>query len=341
MAKLSGIQKIAVVLAVVNRETAVKLLKTFEEDEQQMITQALLELENLDLDESSITSIVDEFRKLLKEGGSAITNIEKTLNELLAHVHGPEEARKRITQLREESKTSHPFRALRGLKGGDLAKVLLTEHPQVQALVLMHLDHDLAASVLDEIPEDLRPALVARIAATEEPPARLVKTVAHEVIERTRGLKRGGEKDPNATDPRLETVARILLSAQPGNDKLVLDSLTTKNEDLAKKIREKMFEWTDLLSLDKRTMQRVLADTDTRLLAMSLKGSDESGVGAKVLSAVSSRTADMIKDERELLGSVPLKDVLDARNQILNSIRDLISKGEISIARGKDAVYVT
>ncbi len=88
-------------------------------------------------------------------------------------------------------------------------------------------------------------------------------------------------------------------------------------------------------------MQRVLADVDTRLLALSLKGQDESGIGAKILSAVSSRTAEMIRDEKELMGSVPLKDVVDARNQILNAIRDLISKGEISVARGKDAVYVT
>jgi flagellar motor switch protein FliG len=338
--KLNGMQKVAVLMSVVNRETAARLLRQFEDDEQQRITQAILELENMDLDEASIVSIIDEFRKLLVSGGSAIPNVEKTLSELLSHVHGLEDAKKRLAQLREESKTSHPFRALRGIRGVDLAKVLASEHPQVQALVLTHLDHELAASVLDATPEEKRPELVSRMAAIEDPPARLVKQVAHEIIERTRGLKRGGETDPSKPDPRLDTVAKILLNAQPGNDKQVLEHIGARDESLATRIRERMFEWNDLQSLDRRTMQRVLADIDTRVLSLALKASD-TGVSERIFASVSQRTAEMIRDERELLGSVPLKDVLDARNQILNTIRDMMSKGEISVARGKDAVYVT
>jgi flagellar motor switch protein FliG len=87
-------------------------------------------------------------------------------------------------------------------------------------------------------------------------------------------------------------------------------------------------------------MQRVLADIDTRLLALGLKACDEA-VAARILGAVSQRTGEMIKEERDLLGSVPLKDVLDARKQILSTVRDLISKGEVTVARGKEAVYVS
>ena len=87
-------------------------------------------------------------------------------------------------------------------------------------------------------------------------------------------------------------------------------------------------------------MQRSLADIDTRLLALSLKGCDEA-VAAKILGAVSQRTGEMIKEERDLLGSVPLKEVLDSRKQILTIVRNLISRGEVSVARGKEAVYVT
>jgi flagellar motor switch protein FliG len=269
-----------------------------------------------------------------------LPNVEKTLAELLSQVHGPDEARKRLVQLREESRTSHPFRSLRGIRGADLARILLAEHPQIQAVVLAHLDHDLAAQVLDEMPETHRTAVVTRMANMDEPPARLVKQLAHEISERTRGLKRVDGRDASMPDPRLETVARILLNATPGNDKAVLEGIGARNEDLASKIRERMFEWNDLKGLDKKTMQRILADIDTRILALGLKACDET-VSSKILGAVSSRTGEMIKEERDLLGSVPLKDVLDARKQILAIVRDLISKGEVTVARGKDAAYVS
>jgi flagellar motor switch protein FliG len=340
MNKLRGIQKIAVLLAVVSRETAGRLLRVFDADEQQRITQAILELENLDLTSDSIKEIIGEFRELLQSGGSAMPNVEKTLSELLSQVHGPDDAKKRLVQLREESYTIHPFRGLRGIRGADLARILLTEHPQIQSVVLAHLDHDLAAQVLDNMPEEHRTSLVARMANMDEPPARLIKQIAHEINERARALKRVDVRDPSTPDPRLETVARILLNATPGNDKAVLEGIGARNEDLATKIRERMFEWNDLKSIDKRTMQRVLADIDTRLLALGLKACDEA-VASKILGSVSQRTAEMIKEERDLLGSVPLKDVLDARKQILTSVRELISKGEITIGRGKESVYVS
>src|SRR5262245_53937994 len=203
MNKLTGIQKIAVLLAVVNRECAARLLRVFDPDEQQRITQGILELENLELTAESMKEIIDEFRKLLQSGGSAMPNVEKTLAELLAQLHGPDDAKKRLVQLREESRTTHPFRGLRGIRGPDLARILLAEHPQIQAVVLAHLDHDLAAHVLDNMPEAHRTALVTRMANMDEPPARLVKQLAHEISERARGLKRVDARDPSMPDPRL------------------------------------------------------------------------------------------------------------------------------------------
>ena len=98
MNKLKGIQKIAVLLAVVSRETAGRLLRVFDADEQQRITQAILELENLDLTSDSIKEIIGEFRELLQSGGSAMPNVEKTLSELLSQVHGPDDAKKRMSR---------------------------------------------------------------------------------------------------------------------------------------------------------------------------------------------------------------------------------------------------
>jgi flagellar motor switch protein FliG len=154
-------------------------------------------------------------------------------------------------------------------------------------------------------------------------------------------LKREEERAGAAqADPRIDAVAKLLLNAEPGNDAKILEKLSEQGPDLPQKIRERMFQWSDLAVIDKKTMQRILADLDTRLLALGLKAGDDD-VRNKVMSAVSSRTAQMITEEKDLLGAVPLKEVLDAQNQILTVVRDLISKGDVKLARGKDAVYVS
>ncbi len=336
---LSGIHKVAVLMALVGADMAARLLKQFELDEQASIMKAMHELEDMELDEESIHATLEDFRSLLASGGSAIPNLEKTLVEVLNKAYGADETRRRLAEMKEEAKVTFPFRALRGLRPADLARVLMGEHPQVQALVLAHLDPEQAGSVLEGFPEEVRPPLVIRMANLEEPSTRLLKQVAADITERCRGLKRGEERDPDAPDPRLETIAEILLNAPSGTDKRIFDVLAEKSEDLVTRIRERMFEWTDLSSLDKRTMQRVLAEVDTRLLALALKRCDDA-VRDQILGSVSQRTSEMIKEERDLLGSVPLKEVLEAQGSILTGIRELISKGEITPRRGKESVYV-
>jgi flagellar motor switch protein FliG len=338
--KLNGAQKIAVLLAVSGAETAAKLLRQFEEDEQRRIEQAMLEVDRLRLDEESLKAVMDDFKKLLEFGTAALPNVEKSLVDMLAAIHGGDAARRRIEELRSNLRADHPFRQLRGLRAADLAKVLRTEHAQIQATVLAYLDPDQAAAVLDSYPEIERPPLVERMAVLEAPHARLLKQIADQVRDRTRNLKREDEREPGAPDPRVETVAKILLNAEPGNDAKILEKLGEQGPDLAQRIRERMFQWSDLAMVDKRTMQRILADLDTKVLALALKAGDEDS-RASILGAVSSRTSTMIAEERDLLGSVPLKEVLDAQAQILAAVREMVSKGEVKVVRGKDAVYVT
>lgn len=338
--KMTGAQKIAVLMAVAGPDAATKLLRQFEEDEQRRIEQAMLEVDRMKLDDASLAGILDDFNRLIERGSAALPNIEKRLNDMLASIHGGDAGRRRVEEHRANLLDDHPFRQLRGLRPGDLAKVLRSEHPQIQALVLAHLDPDMAAPVLDAYPEGERPALIERMTALEAPGPKLLKQVAQQIGERTRLLKREEERDAAVTDPRIDAVAKLLLNAEPGNDAKILEKLAEQGPELPQKIRERMFQWSDLAVIDKKTMQRILADLDTRLLALGLKAGDDD-VRAKVMSAVSSRTAQMITEEKDLLGAVPLKEVLDAQNQILTVVRDLISKGDVKLARGKDAVYVS
>ena len=50
---------------------------------------------------------------------------------------------------------------------------------------------------------------------------------------------------------------------------------------------------------------------------------------------MSSRAADMLKEEIEFMGPVKIRDVEEAQQKVVNVIRTMEDKGEIVISRGK------
>lgn len=338
MSNLSGVQKIAVLLGVLGEDGAAKVLAAFTTEEQDRIGQAMVELEDTDIDESVVLEALTELRGMAQSGVVFRSRIGRTLDAVMNRLYGKDEAEKRLSRIHEESRSRNPLRCLRGLRAADLARLLMDEHIQVQALVLANLESDQAADVLRELPEERQADVVRRMAAMEDPSARLLKQVAEKMAERTRGLPRdaGQSVDEGA---RVQTVAEILVASRGGGDKEILRRVEENDADLSLRIRERMFTWNDLSLLDKRTMQKVLAGIDTRVLALALKGSDDA-IRDALLGATSQRTRDMIMEERELLGSVPLTDVVEAQKQILTTVRELIDNGEVSVAKGRGAAYV-
>ena len=92
-----------------------------------------------------------------------------------------------------------------------------------------------------------------------------------------------------------------------------------------------MFTFNDISRLDKRAMQKILGQIDTRLLATALKAAPED-VEEVIFSNLSKRAGDMVAEERDTIGPVPLSEVLEAQQQILVVIRDMMDKGEIKAA---------
>ena len=80
-------------------------------------------------------------------------------------------------------------------------------------------------------------------------------------------------------------------------------------------------------------MQKILGAVDTKTLSMALKGCSEP-VEENVMSNLSQRVREMVKEERDLIGAVPLSDVITARDEIMRSVRALIESGEFKPSRG-------
>ena len=131
----------------------------------------------------------------------------------------------------------------------------------------------------------------------------------------------------------VDAIVDILNTVDRGTEKHIMESMEIEDPELADEIRKKMFVFEDILSLDDRSVQRVLREVDNNELAIALKGSNEE-VQNLIFNNLSKRLATMIKEDMEFMGPVRMKDVEEAQQKIVNIIRKLEDSAEIIISRG-------
>jgi flagellar motor switch protein FliG len=131
----------------------------------------------------------------------------------------------------------------------------------------------------------------------------------------------------------VDAIVEILNSVDRGTEKHIIEELEIEEPELADEIKRKMFVFEDILSLDDRTIQRVLREVDNNELGIALKGATEE-VQNVIFANLSKRLATMIREDMEFMGPVRMKDVEEAQQKIVNVIRKLEDSGEIVISRG-------
>ena len=125
----------------------------------------------------------------------------------------------------------------------------------------------------------------------------------------------------------------ILNTVDRSTEKHIMESLEIEEPELADEIRKKMFVFEDILLLDDRAIQRVLRDVENSDLGIALKGANEDVQNAIFIN-LSKRLAAMIKEDKEFMGPVRMKDVEEAQQKIVSVIRKLEDAGEIVFSRG-------
>ena len=100
-----------------------------------------------------------------------------------------------------------------------------------------------------------------------------------------------------------------------------------------------MFVFDDIVSLEDRAVQRVLREVDVKDLALALKNASEQ-LRNHILRNLSTRAAQILKEEMEISGPVRLRQVQEAQQRIVNVVRRLEEAGEIVVRRGGEDVLV-
>ncbi|MBI5575069.1 MAG: flagellar motor switch protein FliG, partial [Deltaproteobacteria bacterium] len=216
--------------------------------------------------------------------------------------------------------------SLRWVDPWTLANFLMTEHPQTIAFILCLLEPIRAAEILSHFGEELKADVAMRIAMTERIPETAIEEIRDALEGQLdvggvgTGIKVGGKK----------TIAEILNQSDRSTEEALFLKIEEQDKALAESIRELMFVFDDIVDLDDHAIQAVLKEVSTEELSLALKTASEE-LRKKIFKNMSTRAADILKDEMSTKGPVKVSDVEKAQQKIVTVTRKLEQDGKIVI----------
>ncbi len=322
-----GVRRAAILMLRLGVEEAGPLLRNLRSDEVAAIVAEMAKLGPVNTETAN--SIYRDFTEVASSGTKPLRVGDADLAREMLEANFGDRAAREVLSTIDGIASSVPFQYLDALDPVVVAEHLQAEHPQVSAAVLSHLGAEEAAKVLNSLPEEMLADVGVRLGRMEK-----VASAAVDALES--GLR-------HKMTPVLERRFReagggpILVALLNRMDNTSADAifgaLEKSDPELAKEVRALLFVFEDLTLLDDRQMQRLLREVDMSILPMALKGAP-SWLRDHVLDNLSSRAKENLLDEMEVIGSVRMSDVEEAREAILEEVRKLESAGELVINRG-------
>ena len=307
-------------------EKSATIFKHLKEDEIEELT---LEIANTrSVSPQTKEEVLDEFyevclaQQYIAEGGIDYAK------DLLEKALGQDKAHDVISKL-TASLQVRPFEFIRKTDASQLLNFIQDEHPQTIALILSYLPAGQASAVISALPLDKQADVARRIAQMDRTSPDVIKEVERVLERKLASLVNQDYTIVGGVD----AIVEILNYVDRGTEKHIMENLEVEEPELADEIKRKMFVFEDILSLDDKTIQRVLRDVDNNDLGIALKGTSEE-VQNVIFNNLSKRLAAMIREDMDFMGPVRMKDVEEAQQKIVNIIRRLEDTGEIIIARG-------
>ena len=322
-----GIKKAATLLISLGPETSSQILKLLPDNLIQKVT---YEIANTDyIEPSERDTIIEEFvnmasaRQYVLEGGLDYAK------DLLHKALGSQRAKDVIDMLHQIQQREKPFAIARKADPQQLSNLLINEHPQTIALVMCYLQPEKAALVLSSFPEELQTDIAERIGT--------INRTSPTIINKIETIM--NEKLSNLVDTNAETVGgvkalvEILNSVDRTTEKNIISDLEARQPELADEVKANLFIFEDIVTLDRHAIQRILREVSNDDLVLALKGASEE-VATIIYDNLSSRAAEMLKEDIKFIGPVRLSQVEEAQQRIVAVIRNLDEAGEIIMGRG-------
>ena len=192
------------------------------------------------------------------------------------------------------------------------------------ARLAIYLGKERAEKALGKLSEKTRAEIERRIDALGDKTRRTDPEI---VLEAGHVLEKAGVSSKMMADSVISSAGQKVLAALYHES----DTLFARNPVLAASIERYTFLFEDIAHIDDRATQKILREVEEVTLAKALRGKNAEAVREKIYQNMSKRAAEMLKEDIEFMGPIPVREVDAAQKKILDIIRRLEECGEIVI----------
>jgi flagellar motor switch protein FliG len=324
-------EKLALLLCVLGDDAERAAMKSIHPTRAVQVNKYLKEYKTEPPTEDEVAFIVDDFSKYFT---FALETLKPELDQAEKNV--------RTTQRQQEAASSDsdgpqilefaPIQSngdyiddLNRLDGFQIATALADDHPKTIAFVLNHLGTSLAASIIKQLNDDLRNQTVLYLSQDIGAP----EAVANQIL-KTTFLKANSVREHKEEVNQADVLAKLMRSLPKDMRVELIEKLSQDNEEIVESIKSKLYVFEDILRLDDRDAQKLIAESGADHLVVGMQRVDPA-IKAKLMDNLSKRARKSLEVEIEFKTNATDEEVAEARQHFVDALGRLDESGEISL----------
>ena len=327
-----GVDDGAILLLSLGQEEAAEVFKHLPPKEAQKLGAAMAKLKNVT--QEKIDGVLSRFNEEVSAQTPIGLDSDAYIRGMLTKALGVEKSKFLLDRILQGNDASG-IEGLEWMDAASVAELLRNEHPQVLASILVHLERDHAAAILNRFPDDVRSDVVLRIATLDG----IHPSAMRELNDVIAKVLSGSDQVKKAALGGARTVAEILNFVGGPSETAIMESVRAIDDILAQSILDEMFVFDNLMDIDDRGIQSLLKEVQSDALIVALKGAAPE-LREKIFRNMSSRAAEMLREDLESKGPVRLSEVEEQQKEILKVVRRLADEGQIVLGGKGDDSFV-
>jgi len=278
-----------------------------------------------------VEAVLEKFMMDFASSSDFGLDSDSYIRSVLIKAFGDDKASNLLNRI-PQSQDAAGIESLKWMDAFSVADFIKNEHPQIIATILSHLEAEQSAEILGHFTERLRQDVILRIATLDS----IKPTALRELNEGMLKMLAGNDNIKRQAIGGVKTAAEIMNYISGEHEAKLMDGLKSYDDNMAQQIMDQMFVFDNIMEIDDRGIQVLLREVQSDMLIVALKGTSDE-MKEKFFRNMSSRAADMMREDLESRGPVKLSEVEGQQKQILQIIRRLSDEGQIMLAGKGDS----
>ncbi|QNS01817.1 MAG: flagellar motor switch protein FliG [Buchnera aphidicola (Pentalonia nigronervosa)] len=318
---LNGIKKSALLLMSLGSDQSAEILKHLTTFEIRELTNYIANMQQFS--KKTLDQVLLECYDALQKNDAFNFNSDKYLSNMLIKALGEDYGNTLSKHALEMREAQLYIDCLNKIDPKKVAILLENEHLQVVTTILIHLDMNQAATVLSYFDDKKRAEIIFRITefnGIEKSSLAELKNVIDNLLnnDTLTSSDKGG----------IKVATKILNFMKIKCEKKTIKTLSTFNRELAKKIIQERFEFTNLVHLNDKYIKLLLQHIEKEKLFIALKNTSVD-VQNKFIKNMSQHEIDELRKNFQKTSYISNEAIKNEQKLILIMIRSIIENGNV------------